>query len=100
MRVVKEVTLGEIRVSIFSWNSKYIFKYELGPMEQTFKVSETDILKRPSWKAFWKGSFWRKSNYDLKKWGNRFLGGYSKLKSTVNSVEARNKSQEIRLDRF
>jgi hypothetical protein len=33
MRVVKEVTLGEIRVSIFSWNSKYIFKYELGPME-------------------------------------------------------------------
>jgi hypothetical protein len=45
MRVVKEVTLGEIRVSIFSWNSKYIFKYELGPMEQTFKVSETDILE-------------------------------------------------------
>ena len=44
MRVVKEVTLGEIRVSIFSWNSKYIFKYELGPMEQTFKVSETEIL--------------------------------------------------------
>ena len=39
MRVVKEVTLGEIRVSIFSWNSKYIFKYELGPMEQTFKVT-------------------------------------------------------------
>ena len=45
MRVIKEVTRGEIRVSIFSWNSKYIFKYELGPMEQTFKVSETDILE-------------------------------------------------------
>ena len=52
MRVVKEVTLGEIRVSIFSWNSKYIFKYELGPMEQTFKVSETDNLAEAELDAF------------------------------------------------
>ncbi len=57
MRVVKELTLGEIRVSIFSWNSKYIFKYELGPMEQTFKVSETDILEEAELDGFLEGEF-------------------------------------------
>ena len=57
MRVVKEVTRGDIRVSIFSWNSKYIFKYELGPMEQTFKVSETDILEESDLDGFLEGEF-------------------------------------------
>ena len=57
MRVVKEVTRGEIRISIFSWNSKYIFKYELGPMEQTFKVSETDILEEGELDGFLEGEF-------------------------------------------
>ncbi|MFM2250767.1 MAG: hypothetical protein RLZZ358_1694 [Bacteroidota bacterium] len=57
MRVVKEVTRGDIRVSIFSWNSKYIFKYELGPMEQTFKVSETDILEEAELEGFLEGEF-------------------------------------------
>ena len=57
MRVVKEVTRGEIRISIFSWNSKYIFKYELGPMEQTFKVSETDILEESELDGFLEGEF-------------------------------------------
>ena len=57
MRVIKEVTRGEIRVSIFSWNSKYIFKYELGPMEQTFKVSETDILEESELERFLDGEF-------------------------------------------
>ena len=57
MRVIKEVILGEIRVSIFSWNSKYIFKYELGPMEQTFKVSETDILEESELEGFLEGEF-------------------------------------------
>lgn len=57
MRVVREETRGEIRVSIFSWNSKYIFKYELGPMEQTFKVSETDILEESELEEFLEGEF-------------------------------------------
>jgi len=57
MRVVREETRGEIRVSIFSWNSKFIFKYELGPMEQTFKVSETDILEESELESFLEGEF-------------------------------------------
>jgi hypothetical protein len=73
MRVVKEVTLGEIRVSIFSWNSKYIFKYELGPMEQTFKVSETDILEEAELDAFLEGEFLEEVNQRFKEMGESLL---------------------------
>ena len=69
MRVVKEVTLGEIRVSVFSWNSKYIFKYELGPMEQTFKVSETDILEEAELDAFLEGEFLEEVQQRFKEMG-------------------------------
>jgi len=73
MRVVKEVTRGEIRVSIFSWNSKYIFKYELGPMEQTFKVSETDILEEAELDGFLEGDFLEEVNQRFKEMGASLL---------------------------
>jgi hypothetical protein len=73
MRVVKEVTLGEIRVSIFSWNSKYIFKYELGPMEQTFKVSETDILEESELAGFLEGDFLEEVQERFKEMGESLL---------------------------
>jgi len=73
MRVVKEVTRGDIRVSIFSWNSKYIFKYELGPMEQTFKVSETDILEEAELDGFLEGEFLEEVNQRFKEMGESLL---------------------------
>jgi hypothetical protein len=73
MRVVKEVTRGEIRISIFSWNSKYIFKYELGPMEQTFKVSETDILEEAELDAFLEGEFLEEVKQRFKEMGESLL---------------------------
>jgi hypothetical protein len=73
MRVVKEVTLGEIRVSIFSWNSKYIFKYELGPMEQTFKVSETDILEESELEGFLEGDFLEEVKQRFQEMGESLL---------------------------
>ena len=73
MRVVKEVTRGDIRVSIFSWNSKYIFKYELGPMEQTFKVSETDILEEAELDGFLEGEFLEEVNQRFKEMGTSLL---------------------------
>ena len=57
MRVVKELIREEIRVSIFSWNNKYILKFELGPMEQTFKLSEMDVLEESELDAFMEGDF-------------------------------------------
>ena len=73
MRVVKEVILGEIRVSIFSWNSKYIFKYELGPMEQTFKVSETDIVEESELAGFLEGDFLEEVQERFKEMGESLL---------------------------
>jgi hypothetical protein len=73
MRVVKEVNLGEVRVSIFSWNSKYIFKYELGPMEQTFKVSETDILEESELDGFLEGEFLEEVQLRFKEMGESLL---------------------------
>ena len=73
MRVIKEVTRGEIRVSIFSWNSKYIFKYELGPMEQTFKVSETDILEESELESFLEGEFLEEVKHRFEEMGVSLL---------------------------
>lgn len=73
MRVVREETRGEIRVSIFSWNSKYIFKYELGPMEQTFKVSETDILEDSELEGFLEGEFLEEVKHRFEEMGAALL---------------------------
>lgn len=73
MRVVREETRGEIRVSIFSWNSKYIFKYELGPMEQTFKVSETDILEESELERFLDGEFLEEVKHRFEEMGAALL---------------------------
>lgn len=73
MRVVREETRGEIRVSIFSWNSKYIFKYELGPMEQTFKVSETDILEESELEGFLEGEFLEEVKHRFEEMGESLL---------------------------
>ena len=45
MRVVKEIPHSECRITIFWWNQKYLIKLEKGPFEQTFKVSEMDVLE-------------------------------------------------------
>ena len=45
MRLVKEITGKPFKVTIFSWNEKYLIKLEDGPFEQTFKVSVFDFLE-------------------------------------------------------
>jgi hypothetical protein len=72
MRVVKEFIQEEIRISIFSWNNKYIIKYELGPMEQTFKVSEMDVLEESDLESFWSGEFFDKVKIRFIEMGNSF----------------------------
>ena len=73
MRVVKEFVQEDVRISVFNWNNKFILKYELGPMEQTFKVSEMDILEEDDLSAFWEGVFLRKLKIDFLKWLFHFV---------------------------
>jgi hypothetical protein len=46
MRVVKEIANSSCKITVFSWNGKYLIKLEDGPFEQTFKVSEMDVLEQ------------------------------------------------------
>ncbi len=72
MRVVKELVREEVRISIFSWNNKYILKFELGPMEQTFKLSETDLLEEQDLEAFMEGEFFKKVRERFDEMGKSF----------------------------
>ncbi|MEB2775504.1 hypothetical protein SYJ56_09300 [Algoriphagus sp. D3-2-R+10] len=72
MRVVKEFIQEDIRISVFSWNNKYIIKFELGPMEQTFKLQETDVLDEADLEIFWTGDFFEKVKMRFKEMGQSF----------------------------
>lgn len=44
MRLVREIAHPEFKITIFSWNNRYLIKLEQGMLEQTYKVPETDII--------------------------------------------------------
>lgn len=43
MRVVAEHPREQFKITIYSWNGKYLLKFERGMYEQTYKVSEMDV---------------------------------------------------------
>lgn len=44
MRVVKELPGERYNITIYSWNNKLLVKVEQGALEQTYKISEMDLL--------------------------------------------------------
>lgn len=59
MRVIKELHNEDIRISVFSWNNKYLLKFEMGMVEQTFKIHETDLLSMDELDFFLEGEFFK-----------------------------------------
>ncbi len=57
MRVIKELSKNGIKISLFSWNNKYLLKFEQGMVEQTFKVSEMDLGDEEDLHIFWSEDF-------------------------------------------
>ena len=43
MRVVGEIPHPTLKITIFSWNNRYLIKLEDTVIEQTFKVSAFDV---------------------------------------------------------
>ena len=43
MRVVANIPHPDCTITLFSWNQKYILKFEQNNFEQTFKISEFDV---------------------------------------------------------
>lgn len=44
MRIVKEIPHPRFKITVFSWNSKYIVKIEDAHLEQVYKIPESEIL--------------------------------------------------------
>lgn len=57
MRIVKEITLPDLKVSIYNWNNKYLVKLEQGLLEQTYKIPETEITSEKELEALLSEAF-------------------------------------------
>jgi hypothetical protein len=44
MRTIAEIPHHTFRISLFSYNAKYIVKIELAQFEQTYKIAEADVM--------------------------------------------------------
>ena len=43
MQIIKETVVEGWKVTVYSWNNKYLLKFENGQNELTYKVSQLDI---------------------------------------------------------
>ena len=43
MRIVGEISHHDCKITLFSWNNRYLIKLEMGFLEQTYKVNQFDI---------------------------------------------------------
>lgn len=43
MRVVADIPHPDLKITLLSWNGKYLIKFEKGDFEQTYKVSEMNV---------------------------------------------------------
>ncbi len=43
MRIVKEIPHPRFKITVFSWNSKYIVKIEDAHLEHTYKIDEQQV---------------------------------------------------------
>ena len=44
MRVLEEIPHPACKITIFQWNGKFIVKFETAALEQSFKISEQDVM--------------------------------------------------------
>ncbi|GGE97029.1 hypothetical protein [Hymenobacter cavernae] len=51
MRQLADIPHPEVKITLFSWNGKYLIKLERGPFEQTYKVSEMDVTSEDDVRA-------------------------------------------------
>jgi hypothetical protein len=44
MRIVGEIPHPECKITLLSWNNRYLIKIEQGFLEQTFKINQFDVF--------------------------------------------------------
>ena len=45
MRIVGEIPHPACKITLYSWNNRYLIKFETGLLEQTYKINQFDINK-------------------------------------------------------
>jgi hypothetical protein len=43
MKFIKKIPNVDVDISLYDWNQKYLVKFEMGGLEQTYKVSQLEI---------------------------------------------------------
>jgi hypothetical protein len=43
MRVVREIPHPQCKITVYSWNNRYLIKLEQGLLEQTFKIEQFEV---------------------------------------------------------
>ncbi|MEL7004745.1 MAG: hypothetical protein AAFN93_18700 [Bacteroidota bacterium] len=79
MRVIKEIPHPACRISVFSWNGKYLIKLEQGPFEQTFKIDELDLTSEEDIDLILNEGF-------IKKGLDRFKGMFEDLSEAMKDI--------------
>lgn len=44
MRIVADIPHEACKITVFSWNGKYLIKFEQSMLEQTYKINEYDVI--------------------------------------------------------
>jgi len=45
MRIVGEISHPSCKITIFSWNNRYLIKFEQGTLEQTYKIDQFELTE-------------------------------------------------------
>ena len=80
MRVIEEIPHSQFKITVFSWNNKYIIKIEIGQFEQTFKINESDIMGVDDIKSMLDNAF-------LSKVMNRFVEMRSDFAKSFKNIQ-------------
>lgn len=70
MRLVRELSNPDFKITIFSWNNRYLIKLEQGLLEQTFKIPEPDILEEKDLYAILDAEFLQQANRRFEQMGH------------------------------
>ncbi len=57
MHIIGEIPHPTCKITLFSWNAKYLIKLERGLIEQTFKVPELEVTGDQDIEEMLKGDF-------------------------------------------
>ena len=79
MRIVEEIPHNQFKISIFSWNNKFIIKIEIGQFEQVYKINESDVMGVDDIKSMLDDAF-------LSKVMNRFVDMRSDFANSYKNI--------------